>query len=56
MSARVAVAMMLTGALVALIGFGWLAAAADLRLELGVGVALLGAILLLLGVHRRDDG
>lgn len=48
---RIAVAFFLAGALVCLAGFSWASIATDARV--GVGVAMLAAILLLLGVHRR---
>jgi hypothetical protein len=53
-TAKVAVALFLAGALVALAGASWAHAAAET--QLGAGGVMLAAILLLLGAHRRDRG
>lgn len=51
-SPRIALALILSGALIALIGLSWAALAPEARA--GVGAVLVGLILILLGAHARD--
>ena len=52
-SSRVAIALVLAGALVTLVALTWATLAPEARA--GVGAVMAGMILLLLGVHRGGD-